>query len=231
MAEKFSCCSSYMQCSDAKKCLHADDPLYQGCAYRCNLDTEKIFYGKNVIKTAKNVIKTVKNVTKNDFSDEFLERYKRYSLYLICYDYRLIVSKNIRGFSYGLRAEEVEELKNIFNVLEVPCTTEIDESECNREGGGSRVILKMPDSNYTVSNYDHRLIPQEISKKLSQALERKGLESFVETFRTSKPIESTSNRIILKGRVIQGEAELEKTSKKIQYEYEQVSIFNLGVRA
>lgn len=46
-AEAFGCCSRYIECSDAKKCIHPDQLHAQGCMYKKNLDSGKIFYGKN----------------------------------------------------------------------------------------------------------------------------------------------------------------------------------------
>ena len=43
----FACCNSFVQCSDAKRCLHEDDRDYNGCHYRKNLEAGRIFYGKN----------------------------------------------------------------------------------------------------------------------------------------------------------------------------------------
>ena len=45
--EPFGCCSKYMACSDAKKCLHDDKLRAKGCMYKANLDSGRIFYGKN----------------------------------------------------------------------------------------------------------------------------------------------------------------------------------------
>lgn len=43
----FGCCSKYEQCSDNRACIH-ENPFYSyGCTYRKNLDSGKIFYGKN----------------------------------------------------------------------------------------------------------------------------------------------------------------------------------------
>jgi hypothetical protein len=47
MAERFGCCSKYVECSDALGCLHREDPEYSGCQYRVNLEAGRIFYGKN----------------------------------------------------------------------------------------------------------------------------------------------------------------------------------------
>ena len=43
----FGCCNSYVQCSDARQCLHQDDREYWGCCYKRNLEAGRIFYGKN----------------------------------------------------------------------------------------------------------------------------------------------------------------------------------------
>lgn len=44
---QFGCCSKYVECSDAKKCLHQNSMYARGCYYRKNLEAGKIFYGKN----------------------------------------------------------------------------------------------------------------------------------------------------------------------------------------
>lgn len=43
----FGCCSRYEACSDAKHCTHPDIMIASRCAYRKNLHSGKIFYGKN----------------------------------------------------------------------------------------------------------------------------------------------------------------------------------------
>ena len=45
--EEFGCCNDFVACSDNKRCLHDDDPYYRGCLYRKNLESGRIFYGKN----------------------------------------------------------------------------------------------------------------------------------------------------------------------------------------
>lgn len=45
--EKFGCCSSFVECSDALRCLHESEMEYLGCYYVKNLESGKIFYGKN----------------------------------------------------------------------------------------------------------------------------------------------------------------------------------------
>lgn len=46
-ADVFGCCSKYNQCSDARKCLHQNLLYSKACFYRKNLESGKIFYGKN----------------------------------------------------------------------------------------------------------------------------------------------------------------------------------------
>ncbi len=45
--EEFSCCSHYMQCSDAKVCVQSIFLLSLGCRYRINMINERIVYGVN----------------------------------------------------------------------------------------------------------------------------------------------------------------------------------------
>lgn len=44
---RFGCCNLFIECSNAKKCVHSN-PLYSmGCMYRKNLEAGHIFYGVN----------------------------------------------------------------------------------------------------------------------------------------------------------------------------------------
>lgn len=45
--EGFGCCGYYVECSDAKQCIHPDKLFARACAYRRNLENGRIFYGKN----------------------------------------------------------------------------------------------------------------------------------------------------------------------------------------
>lgn len=45
--EPFGCCNSFIQCSDQLECLHKGKKSYLGCHYRKNLESGRIFYGKN----------------------------------------------------------------------------------------------------------------------------------------------------------------------------------------
>lgn len=46
-AALFGCCSKFNECSDAKKCVHENKLYSTACMYRLNLESGKIFYGKN----------------------------------------------------------------------------------------------------------------------------------------------------------------------------------------
>lgn len=45
--KEWDCCSRYMECSDAKACVHPDKAFALGCGYRKILNSGRIFYGKN----------------------------------------------------------------------------------------------------------------------------------------------------------------------------------------
>lgn len=46
-ARSFGCCSHFIECSDAMKCVHENKLYSTACSYRKNLEDGKIFYGKN----------------------------------------------------------------------------------------------------------------------------------------------------------------------------------------
>ncbi len=46
-SDKFGCCDKYIECSNAKKCLHNNLFYAKACYYRKNLESGKIFYGEN----------------------------------------------------------------------------------------------------------------------------------------------------------------------------------------
>ena len=45
--KEWSCCSRYLECSDAKTCIHPEKTLALACGYRKILNSGRIFYGKN----------------------------------------------------------------------------------------------------------------------------------------------------------------------------------------
>ncbi len=45
--ESFACCGRYVECSNAKKCIHPDKLIAVACAYRKNIEQGRIFYGAN----------------------------------------------------------------------------------------------------------------------------------------------------------------------------------------
>lgn len=46
----FSCCSLYVQCSNAGRCIAVDQDFAAGCYYKKNLMSGSVFYGKNAKK-------------------------------------------------------------------------------------------------------------------------------------------------------------------------------------
>lgn len=46
-SDTFGCCGSYLECSDAGHCIKTDIMFAGKCAYRQNLISGRIFYGKN----------------------------------------------------------------------------------------------------------------------------------------------------------------------------------------
>lgn len=47
LPKEWDCCSRYMECSNAKRCVHPDPALALKCGYRKILSSGKIYYGEN----------------------------------------------------------------------------------------------------------------------------------------------------------------------------------------
>lgn len=47
LPKEWDCCSRYMECSDAKRCVHPDPAQALKCGYRKILVSGKIYYGEN----------------------------------------------------------------------------------------------------------------------------------------------------------------------------------------
>lgn len=47
LPKEWDCCSRYLECSDAKTCVHPDKVFALDCGYRKILNSGRIFYGKN----------------------------------------------------------------------------------------------------------------------------------------------------------------------------------------
>ena len=47
MPKEWDCCSRYMECSNAKRCIHPDPSFALVCGYRKILASGKIYYGEN----------------------------------------------------------------------------------------------------------------------------------------------------------------------------------------
>lgn len=45
--KEWDCCSRYLECSNAKTCVHQDKAFALGCGYRQILNSGHIYYGKN----------------------------------------------------------------------------------------------------------------------------------------------------------------------------------------
>lgn len=46
-SKTFGCCSRFIECSDALKCVHENKLYATSCTYKHHLESGKVFYGKN----------------------------------------------------------------------------------------------------------------------------------------------------------------------------------------
>lgn len=210
----FGCCSSYIECSDEGRCLHLDNETYQGCMYRKNLEAGKVFFGQN------------KGKVKSRFSQEVLERYKEYNIFLICYNKPYAIKSYQKKFpgavSYPLTKAQMILLESLFEVNGIPydnCHSNYDlkPADYQREVCDSRVIFEAADERFSMMSYDVKLIQKSLADKIAAALKKKGIKAQVECY-YHKPYVPPAARVmtIAKGIV---------TERKVVYE--QATIFSL----
>lgn len=264
MPDLFGCCSSYVECSDSRSCLHKSEPDYAGCMYRKNLEKGRIFYGKNAnirvetesmnSRELQQEIEKIKEIEEREdehISKEYLqpetiqEKPKiipnwmkpEYNIYLNCYNqsFKLCVRNKVR-LSYGLKEESFTKLKNLFDALSIPYTTELSESEqevkekqiCNY-----RVIIEAGEDKYNVLNYNSLLIPEKIARGIQKAFEAKGIPASIEQYGRYSAVEIPpwNQRVEIKAvstePIFEPAIEPEPESKQKEVVFEQASIFDI----
>lgn len=232
MAELFGCCSLYKECSDARHCLRdINDPGYSNCGYRrFNLEKGRIFYGKNAIKEVESkepgTVQDKPKIVPNWMKPE-------YHIYLTCYNqsFKLCVRNKV-GLSYGLKEESFIKLKNLFDALGVPYTTELSESvqeEKEKQICNYRVNIEVGEDKYNVLNSNSLLIPEKIARGIQKAFEAKGIPAKTEQYGRYNTVEippwNQKMEIKAVGTETIPEPVIEPEQKEVIFE--QASIFDL----
>lgn len=184
MSENIGCCSSYVKCSDNLKCLHIGESDYDGCMYRQNLESGKVFYGKNAGKV----------IDINGATDNVRWKSPR-RIYLDCFTRFFHVGHlSSKGYTYPLLEDEFELVKTYFSDCAIPffeyemeklikdfeqkCIIEGDE----REPANARIIFKIPgcEQEFVVGNYNVCCIRKRYADLISKAMSLKGFVARVE---------------------------------------------------
>lgn len=216
--ETFGCCSSYTECSNQRKCLHQDQE-YAGCQYKRNLDAGRIFYGT---EPKPKVIEP---------SESLRNKFREYELYLTCYNQPFAIKQRRKDLSYPITEEQQQTLIEIFQILSIPhsVTVEFDDYTPIEnpieidEACDSRVSFQFGEQEYNILNFNCYLIPERIAKKISEAFEKKGFSSRVET-QYHRPVIWPEKLTTINARIIYKSPE-EKPKKPPVYVQE--TIFNL----
>lgn len=236
MSELFGCCSLNEECSDARECLHKSNSDYDGCMYRKNLEAGRIFYGKNAIKEPESVIEKPEIVTeKPKTAPNWMK--PEYYIYLTCYNqsFKLCVRNKV-GLSYGLKEESFTKLKNLFDALDVPYTTELSDTvqkEKEKQICNYRVTIEVGEDKYNVLNYNSLLIPEKIARGIQKAFEAKGIPAKAEQYGRYNTVEippwnqRVEMKVVSTEPIFEPAIEPEPESKQKEVVFEQASIFDL----
>jgi hypothetical protein len=172
----FGCCSNFIECSDARACLHSSDPEYTGCQYRINLEASRIFFGSNVGTAAATVYDT-------EEPDK--------SVFLHCLDRVFAILKREGSYqlSRDLTPEQAEIIEAAFDDAGIPYKPEIDDiSECiidypsieDPAPANSRVVFEVAGEEYHVLNFNFWLIKRTVAEKIAKAFENHFIPARVE---------------------------------------------------
>lgn len=177
MSKWFGCCAKYVECSDALCCL--ENPEYSKfCFYRQNLESGKIFYGKN------------KNIDNPEAPPQTFEPVNK--IYLLCYNMLFSITRKSQRnlWSYKLKPEQINTIITLFNNLDIlPYMTVADDSKCIIDGpteedpgrANSRVIIKIGDEQYSIYNYNYYLFKAWRAGAIAKSLAAKGIDARAET--------------------------------------------------
>lgn len=192
----FGCCSRFIECSDNRACVHADDPYYLRCYYRKHLEAGRIFYGINCNtgKRANTIHETVSDVTlpvpeSKGREPDTQENFDK-SLFLHCLGRVFAIyarQKNL--WSTAATPEQISSLEKAFDETGIPYKPEIDNlNECvidrpteeDPAPANSRVVFEVGGQEYHVLNYNSWLIKQAIAERIAKAFENHYINARVE---------------------------------------------------
>lgn len=210
------CCSKYKECSDAMKCLHADDPFYANCTYRKKLEQGIVFYGKNAGKKI------------NKKSDST-------SVYLHCYDRLFAIKSLYRGkYSYKLKPWQASKIRETFSRYDIPFKTKLTDEGCvvdkvNEEDpapANSRIVFIIDGEDFVIYNFNIRMIKEPLADKIHKAFQRKGIESRLELRgrQYSNYAVINSRRVTHKSKTMKKTVLLRQNQSK---EHKQMSLFDM----
>ncbi|WHH58292.1 hypothetical protein [Petroclostridium sp. X23] len=230
MSEFIGCCSSYVECSDALRCIHEADPEYAGCSYRKNLERGRVFYGKNAFR------EDLLQVPEQDIpaeKEKETEPARAEEIYLSCYNRLFAIRYRHRNtYSYKLQQEQVEAIRQYFDMVSIPYKTEKRSDECIIEGptegdpfpANSRAVMTVGDQEYHILNFNGYLIKKYYADKISKALGNKNIKSRVEVVGVNAPVRNIPTASAAPAAPVKPK-QVEKPKKVI---YEQLSLFDIA---
>jgi hypothetical protein len=215
--DKFGCCSSYLECSKLKKCIHAADPDYSGCAYNSNLLAGRVFYGDN---------SSTQEVIEPEPTHKPLPEHKETSIFLYCFDRLFSISTcEKEGFSRSLSQEQFDKVEQAFINAHIPYKLQIDSSvECvidkptvdDLAPANARVAFELEGEKFHLLNYNSWLIKRSIAEKIAKALDNNYITAYVDLYgqysQVSK-INFSTNEVKLVNRPVE-QAKPQKTEDK-----------------
>jgi hypothetical protein len=171
----FGCCSRYLKCSDAGKCIEPDGIETAACQYNKNLQAGRIFYGP---RATRNQIPRI--------AEKPIE-IKLEKIYIDCYERNFNVGRLTKqGFTTTL-ADDIQTILVTFESLQVPFVRQAEENKCIMEGNpqepaNCRVNFKLSNNEqiYVIANFNSCYIKKRYADGICKALLKKGIDAKVD---------------------------------------------------
>lgn len=223
------CCSSFIKCSNAGKCIYEGDPNFHGyfdfneCLYKENIDKGRNFYteynenNRRRAEEYKIKIENSKEIKEKANEENKVTNKPSSRTYIEIPNRLFSIGKrnNYNGYTYGLTDEEREELISVIKEYGVCCTNIesqgqfIEEVYGNNQRCNCKVVISLNDQKYNITNYDHKGLRKDTAVKIASYLIKNNIESEIEEI-----MNFSGSKFLKSVKVHEDETKNEKTKEK-----------------
>lgn len=219
----FGCCNKFKECSDAGCCISIEFENEEGgCLYKENLDKGLNFYTEynenNQLRADEYNQRQNNKETKDKFNQIAIE-YKGTFIEIPNRFFYIGRRGSYRGWTFSLDKDESKQLVDTLEQHGINSSSNPDESKyhdevvSDEERANCRVVLKLEDAEYNISNYNNYVLKKVTAIKIASYLDKHALKCEIEELNGFK-----GNRILNKIEVPKSSVKVKKNEKQVKQE-------------